>query len=91
MPSQPEIVSAIEGIINEQLNLPRATGALGPDTILFHGGLGLDSFSIVELISKLETQFSFEFCEEDFQQDNFRNIGALGNLIAHYLNGSSPS
>jgi acyl carrier protein len=91
VPSQNDIVTAIEGIIEEQLDLPRAAGGLGPDTPLFDGGLGLDSFGIVELISAIETQFSFEFQEADFQEVHFRNIGALGKLVSHYLDGSSPS
>ena len=91
MPSQNEIVGAIRSIIQEQLNLPPAVGALGPETALFDGGLELDSFSVVELISALETRYSFEFNEEDFQEDNFQSIGALSDLVASYLNGSSPS
>jgi acyl carrier protein len=90
MASQRAVVGAIQGIIVEQLDLARAARDLGPDTLLFHGGLELDSFGIVELISALETHFSFEFEEADFQEEHFRSIGTLGALVARYLNDGPP-
>ena len=87
MPSQAEIISRIENITREKLDLPSDLGEIGPDTLLFKGGLELDSFNIVELIAELEKQFSFEFRESDFREEHFRTIGALGGLINHYLNG----
>jgi acyl carrier protein len=85
VPDQNEIVGAIEGIIKEEFNPPEITGVFGRDTPLFDDGLGLDSFSVVELISALETRFNFEFSEADFQEEHFRTIGTLSDLIAHYI------
>ena len=86
MPSQSEIISRIEKITREKLDLPSLVGDIGPDTPLFKGGLELDSFNIVELIAELETQLLFEFRESDFKEEHFRTIGALGGLIDRYLN-----
>lgn len=54
---------------------------------MFKGGLGLDSFNIVTLISELEAKFRFEFREADFLEEHFRTIGTLGGLVDRYLNG----
>jgi acyl carrier protein len=88
---QQTIVSVISDILAEQLSLPPDPGACGPDTLLFAGGLDLDSFGIVELISELERQFAFEFQEEDFSEAHFRTVGTLADLVAHYLHLASPS
>jgi acyl carrier protein len=91
MPNEKQIVGTIEGIILEELELPHGFGALGPDTPLFDGGLRLDSFGVVELISALETRFNIEFQEADFQEEHFQNIKTLSGLVAHYIQESSPS
>jgi len=87
---QNEIVGAIESIINEELNPSEITGVFGRHTLLFDGGLGLDSFGVVELISGLETRFNFEFLEADFQEQHFRTIGTLSDLVAHYIDQPLP-
>ena len=87
MPNQSEIIARIEKVIREELDLPSELTDVGPETLLFKGGLELDSFAIVDLISRLETQLSFEFRESDFREEHFRNIGALGGLVDRYVNG----
>jgi acyl carrier protein len=87
VPSQEEIVVAIESVIREQLDVPPNGEDIGPDTSLFKGGLELDSFNIVELISELESRFSFEFEEADFQEEHFKTVGSLGRLLDRHLNG----
>lgn len=87
MPNRIEIIARIETITREKLDLPFDIGEVGPETLLFKGGLELDSFNIVELISELEKQLTFEFQETDFREEHFRTVGALGGLIDHYLNG----
>lgn len=87
MTDQSEILARIQDITREKLDLPFDFGDIGPDTLLFDGGLQLDSFNVVELICQLEAQFSFQFQESDFREEHFRTIGALGNLVERYING----
>ena len=87
MPNRAEIIASIQEIARDKLDLPPDIGDLGPETRLFKDGLELDSFNIVELIAKLEAQFSFEFLEADFREEHFRTIGSLGVLVDRYLNG----
>lgn len=91
MTTEAEIISVIEGIIVEQIDLFETPPDIGPETPLFEDGLELDSFGIVELIAALETELSFEFREDDFQEEHFRTVGTLGGLILTYLNGGAAS
>jgi acyl carrier protein len=82
-----EIIVAIGDVIRSELDRGDVVQDIGPDTMLFKGGLELDSFAIVELISQLEMKFSFEFQESDFREEHFRSLGSLSDLIARYVNG----
>jgi acyl carrier protein len=54
---------------------------LEDDTLLFEGGLGLDSFQVVQLISLTENHFKIEYREEDLTEDNFRTPRILASLL----------
>jgi acyl carrier protein len=82
-----EIIAAIGEVIRSELDRGDVVQGIGPDTMLFKGGLELDSFAIVELISQLEMKFAFEFQESDFREEHFRNLGSLSDLIGRYVNG----
>lgn len=86
MPSPEEIVRRISRIARENLDLSDEVSDIGPATLLMKGGLDLDSFALVELISQIETRFSFEFRESDFKEEHFETIGALGELVNRYVN-----
>jgi acyl carrier protein len=90
VPGKNAIVAAIDAIIRDKLELSADATNVGPETPLFDGGLGLDSFNIVELIAELEEQFSFEFDEDDFTEEHFRTIASLGSLVDSYLNAKLP-
>lgn len=85
MPGQPEIISTIKEVIRSEFDPSGAFQDIGPSTPLFKGGLELDSFAIVELISHLESRLSFEFAEGDFREEHFRTLGSLGDLIGRYV------
>jgi acyl carrier protein len=87
MPSRHEIVARIRDIARESLDLPPHVEEIGPETLLMEGGLALDSFAIVELISQLEARFAFEFRESDFREEHFHSIGTLSDLVHRYVNG----
>jgi acyl carrier protein len=83
--SRREIVDQIGDIARENLDLTGDVSDIGPATLLMKGGLDLDSFALVELISQLEARFSFEFRESDFREEHFESIGALGALVHRYV------
>ncbi len=54
-------------------------------TFLFEGGLGLDSFAVVELITLIERDFSFEFPEADLIPESFQDLRTIGAVIARNI------
>lgn len=62
-----------------------AESKLRPETRLFDGGLELDSFATVALISQIENHYDFEFSDEDFQPENFVDLATLCALVETYL------
>lgn len=64
---------------------PRPDPALlAANTPLFEGGLGLDSFAVVELVSLIEQHFDIEFSDADFVPENFADLATLGSVVARY-------
>ncbi len=55
------------------------------DTSLFEGGLELDSFAVVDLVSRIESHFAIQLSDNDFRPENFADIRTLGGVIATYL------
>jgi len=58
---------------------------VGPDTALFEGGLDLDSFAVVEMVTKVETHFGIQVSDADFVPENFSNIKTLAGVVRKYL------
>lgn len=56
-----------------------------PTTPLFENGLDLDSFAIVDLVSRMESHFGFQLQDDDFMPDNFVDIQKLSDLVARYV------
>lgn len=54
-------------------------------TPLFEGGLELDSFAVVDLVSRIEGQFGFQLADSDFRAENFTDIGTLAGVVGKYL------
>ena len=48
----------------------------------------IDSFGLVELISEIESTFNFELKAEDIQDQRFRTIQGLAEIIEARLNDS---
>ena len=54
---------------------------LDADTPLLSTGLNLDSTAVLELILKIEEEFSIEFLDEDLSVELFRTVGTLATVI----------
>lgn len=71
-------------LIVEKLQPRLPSAGIHARTPLFDGGLGLNSFAVVDLISQLEQRFGFQFREADFREENFRDLQTLAGLIESY-------
>lgn len=74
----------IKRLIVEELDFPTPID-LDETTLLFKGGVEMDSFAAIELISLIEMHFDIEFEVTDIRPDHFRDIDAIGRLVETYL------
>jgi len=86
-----EIAGRIVELIASDLDVHLQGRGIGPSTRLFEGGLGLDSFAVVELISVLESEFAFEFPETDLTPENFVDPLTLSQVVKHRMEGNAET
>jgi acyl carrier protein len=83
--------SAETGIIDRlkqlvaALDIDLGAGQIEETTFLFEGGLGLDSFAVLELIVAVEQEFGMEFPEADLTPESFQDLRTLGSVVARNL------
>jgi acyl carrier protein len=71
------------------LDVRLAVERIDDTTHLFDGGLGLDSFAVVEFIISIEENFAFEFQKSDLIPESFRDLRTLGAVVAANLQRSA--
>lgn len=54
---------------------------LDDQTSLLEGGI-IDSLGILDLVSYLETEFSIQIDDEDFDPNNFQNVDQIAKFVA---------
>ena len=54
-------------------------------TPIFEDGLELDSFAVVDLVSRMENHFGFQLADADFMPENFTDVQTLSTMIARYV------
>jgi acyl carrier protein len=79
------LLDRVRRIIVEELDVRLVVDEVTPDTLLLDGGLQLDSFAIVELITELENRFDFEFGEEDLSPESFVDLRTLARVVERNL------
>ncbi|MBD3763938.1 MAG: acyl carrier protein [Rhodobacterales bacterium] len=73
-------------IVREMKIDPASINATTP---LFEGGLELDSFAVVDLVSRIENRFGFQLADADFRPENFADIQTLGGVVARYISAKT--
>lgn len=79
------LVNQIKMIIAEELDVNLKPEEIDENASLFEDGLGLDSISLVELISLVEQHFGLEFSEQDLGPESFSSLTVLANFISGKL------
>ncbi|SMY09268.1 acyl carrier protein [Flavimaricola marinus] len=74
---------ALIELISTELKIDKET--LGPKTAVFEGGLELDSFAVVDLITKVEARFDIQLSDDDFSMENFADLETLAGVIDRYV------
>ena len=80
------IVEELVALVVQELKQDPAkvTGA----TPLFEDGLDLDSFAVVDLVMRVESHFSIQLADTDFNPENFHDLNTLGKLVQSYISAS---
>lgn len=60
---------------------PGFDGAIGDDTPLTDGGLGLDSLAIIDLLIAIEDRLAVTMAEADITHEHFETAGRLLRLL----------
>ncbi|MEM9387483.1 MAG: phosphopantetheine-binding protein [Pseudomonadota bacterium] len=79
--AHPSTLDTLRTLIASELALPVDAQGISSSTKLFDGGLGLDSFAVVELITLIEERFAFQFAEADLRPERFEDLGTLASLV----------
>lgn len=80
-----DVIQELKDLLVEGLALDAA--AVEPDTPLFEGGLELDSFATVEIVTRIETHFDLQLDDDDFAPDNFKSLRTLAAIVQKYRPG----
>ena len=83
------ILDVMKGIINNDLEARITDIKLTAQTPFFEGGLELDSFAVVELISHIEERYDIEFSDADFLPENFKDLDTFAAVVQGYVEQSA--
>lgn len=79
-----KILDELRKIVNETFKIN--TNMIQQDTLLFNGGLNLNSIQLLELTVSIEGYYEKEFDADMLTEENFTSIGSLMKLIEeHFL------
>ncbi len=78
---EPTLAERVVSVIVETLALPAQHTTLNADSALFGAFPELDSFSILNLIAALETEFGIRFDDEDITAESFETVGTLTSIV----------
>jgi acyl carrier protein len=84
MSDSDSVLQQLLGLVAAELDVRLPVEEIRAHTPLFDGGLGLDSFGVVELITVIEAHFGIQFAEADFAPEHFSTLDKLATLVARH-------
>jgi acyl carrier protein len=84
------IISSLKQILVRDLNVGLKIEEIDADASLEHD-LKIDSVTMVELISAIETRFEFSFLDSDLVTQTFANLRVLAGVIARRIADTTGS
>ena len=91
LPSLEDIVTALKQSLAETEGFHRTAGEIDADVTLLEGGLDLDSITIVELISRIEARFEFQFVDADLRTRSFESLRTLAQVVQRRLSNRTAA
>jgi acyl carrier protein len=80
MQTESEILTRVRGFIQENFLYMHSDFQLGDDDRLLEKGV-MDSMSIVEMISFIESEFSVQANEDEISEANFGSLSGIARFI----------
>jgi acyl carrier protein len=77
-----EVLSQLKNIIVNDLDVNIKQEDLNENSPLFEEGIGLDSVTIMEFISLIESKFSIQFLDEELDFKQFNSLSTLANFVS---------
>lgn len=84
-----DIVDDLVALVARELKIDPES--FGPETPLFENGLELDSFAVVDLVTRVETHFGIQLSDADFRPENFTDFKTLGGVVEGYVTDKSEA
>lgn len=78
-----DVAEELVGLVVRELKLDPAS--VSPDTPLLEGGLELDSFAVVDLVTRLEDHFGVRLSDTDFSPENFADLRTLAGVVQGHI------
>jgi acyl carrier protein len=78
-----DILNQLKGIIVNELDVNLKIEDIKEDASLFEEGIGLDSVTIMEFISLIESKFSIQFSDEELDFKQFKDLNTLAGFVAN--------
>jgi acyl carrier protein len=76
-----QIINKLKDIVANDLDVNLKIAEIDESASLFEEGLGLDSVTLMEFISLIETNFSVQFLDEELDFEQFKNLTTLAGVI----------
>jgi acyl carrier protein len=76
------LIGQLKTIIAEELDVNLKVEEIDENASLFEEGLGLDSVTLVELISLVEKQLNIQFSESELNPESFSTLKVLADFIS---------
>lgn len=86
-----QTIDRLRTIIAGQLDVNLRLEEIDPDTPLFENGLGLDSIALMEFITLIEENFTFQFAEDELGMEPFQNLRVLAQHVNQKLAGQAQA
>ncbi|MEO5666240.1 MAG: acyl carrier protein [Nocardioides sp.] len=87
LPTRSDLVAGVSDTLAEILGIEDRRDQLTADTELFGSLPELDSLSVLELATALETKYDVVIDDDDFTGEVFESIGSLADFLESRSNG----
>jgi acyl carrier protein len=80
-----DVLTQLKSIIANELDVNLKQDDIDENASLFEEGIGLDSVTIMEFISLIESSFSVQFSDEELDFQQFKDLNTLAGFVTHKL------